>query len=186
MHQISKLIQQWNAGDKEALNALIALTYQRLHTSSRKALGIFSTNASIQATELVNELYLSFHHQKTVNFENAEHFFAVAALKIRQILHSRYEKNISQKRNGGQRQGLSVAENMAAEPSNIELIVSSGYLDYIQTIDPINARIAELKLFWEFNNSEIAEILNTSESSVLRKWRITKALIAKKINDEQT
>lgn len=181
MHQISQLIQQWNAGNEEALTPLIALSYQRLRASTRKALDIGSTGASIQESTLVHEFYLSFQHQKGTKVENSEHFFAVSALKIWQILHARYQKNTGKKVKEGQKQYLSTAETQETELSNLELIVNNGYLNQIETIEPISARIAELKLFWQFNNSEIAEILNIRENSVLRKWQITKALIAKKL-----
>jgi len=184
MPHITQLITQWKQNDKYALDCLIAIAYSRLHTSARQALGHYGNNASIQTTELVNELYLHFRQQKDVKYHSAEHFFAIAALKLRQILTTRHEKNTAKKRDGGKRESLSVFDNCPGSPPCIDMLVLDDYLHFIKTIDPLNARIAELKLLWEFDNVEVAEILGTSESTVGRKWKLTKAIIAKRMKED--
>ena len=183
---ITQLISRWKQDDGQALDHLIAVAYHRLHTSARQALGYYGNNASIQTTELVNELYLHFRQQKEVKYQSAQHFFAVATLKLRQILNTRFEKNNAKKRNHGTREELSSLENNAGSPTRIEMLVLNDYLDLVDNIEPINARIAELKLFWEFDNVEIAAILNISESTVRRKWNLTKALIANSIEQQHS
>lgn len=181
MPHITQLITRWKQNDGFALDNLIAIAYSRLHISARQALGYYGNNVSVQTTELVNELYIHFRKQKEVKYHNAQHFFAIATLKLRQILNTRYEKNTAGKRNFGLRENISIIDNSPGNPSSIEMLVLNNSLDFIETIEPINARIVELKLFWEFDNTEIAEILGISESTVSRKWKTTKALIAKKM-----
>lgn len=186
MSQITQLITQWKHNDLYALDRLIAVAYNRLHTSARKALGYYGNNASIQSTELVNELYLHFRQQEDVKFNNAQHFFAIATLKLRQILNSRYEKNTAKKRDYGIRENISAIDNKACKPSFVEMMILNNSLDFIESIEPVNARIAELKLFWEFDNAEISELLGVSESTVNRKWKTAKAIIAKKLKENDT
>ncbi|VUD69222.1 hypothetical protein TDB9533_04589 [Thalassocella blandensis] len=183
-YNITQLITRWKEDDERALDHLIAVAYHRLHTSARQALGYYGNNASIQTTELVNELYIHFRQQKEVKYQSAQHFFAVATLKLRQILNSRHEKNTAKKRDHGKKENLESVENNPGSPSAIETFILNDYLDVVDNIEPINARIAELKLFWEFDNVEIAKILDVSESTVRRKWKITKAIIAKNIEKD--
>lgn len=183
MSCITQLITRWKQNDEHALNQLIAISYCRLRTSAKQALGYYGNNASIQATELVSELYLHFRQQKDVNYCNAQQFFAVATLKMRQILSTRHERNSAQKRSGGIRENSSEIENIPAKHSSIERLILNDCLDFVKNIEPVNSRIAELKLLWEFDNAEIAEILGVSESTVNRKWKATKSVIARKIKE---
>ena len=183
MSHITQLITQWKKNDEQALNHLISIAYNRLHSSARQALGYYGNSATMQTTELVNELYLNFRQQKEINFHSAKHFFAVATLKLRQILNTRHEKNSAQKRHHGTREDMSNIDETPGSPSYIEMMILNHSLDFIEEIEPVNARIAELKLFWEFDNAEIADLLDISESSVNRKWKVAKTIIAKKIKD---
>jgi len=175
---IKSLILRWKDNDESALNHLITIAYHR-----RQALGYYGNSASLQCTELVNELYLHFRTQKEVKYHNAEHFFAISTLKLRQILSSRFEKNMAKKRNHGEREDISAAENKPSVFSSIEIFVLNDYLDFLEYIEPVSARIAELKLFWEFNNSEVAELLGLSESTVRRKWNASKMLIKRRLEE---
>ncbi len=185
MQCISQLIDRWKADDDCALNQLIAVSYDRLHTSARQALGYYGNNASIQTTELVSELYLHFRAQREVRLKNAQHFFAISALKLRQILNSRHEKKNAGKRNHGQRSDVSEIEREAGRPSTIEMLILNHSLDFIESLDPTQARIAELKLLWEFEIQEVAEILGVSESTVRRKWNVVKLILAKRITEHE-
>ncbi len=183
MPHITRLINRWKENDEYALDHLIQIAYSRLHTSARQAIGFYGNNASIQSTELVSELYLHFRQQKVVRYHSAKHFFAIATLKLRQILSTRFEKKTAKKRDYGYRECASVIDNSPSEPSTIEMLILNNSLEFLESVEPVNARIAELKLFWEFDNSEIAEILGVSESTVGRKWKIAKALIAKRMKE---
>lgn len=179
--QLTLLIERWKNNDEVALNQLIALSYNRLHISARQALGYYHNHASIQTTELVNELYLHFRNQKNIQLNDVQHFFSISTLKLRQILNTRYSKNSAKKRNFGLKEDASIIDKVASTPSFVETWVLHDYLSFLESIDITNARIAELKLFWEFNNFEVAEIMGVSESTVRRKWNATKSIIARKL-----
>ncbi|GLS24466.1 ECF-type sigma factor [Marinibactrum halimedae] len=186
MEPITQLITRWKDDDEYALDHLITVAYSRLHTSAKQALGYYGNNASIQAPELVNELYLHFRQQQQIKYTSSQHFFAIAALKLKQILNTRHEKKTAKKRDYGQKVDSEVLELTAGDQSTIEKLVLSNTLEYLESIDPTNARVAELKLFWEFNNTEIAALLNISESTVNRKWKTTKSILAKKMKEDES
>ena len=184
MPSITQLINLWNLDDGAALDHLIAIAYDRLHISAKQALGYFGHNSSIQATELVNELYLFFRDQNNVQFKDSRHFFAIAALKLRQILTARHVKNSAAKRSHGIREDMNAIDDNPSQQSLFETLIFNDTLDLLEQLDPESTRVAELKVFWEFENIEVAEILEISESTVYRKWQIAKAVIAKNIKEQ--
>lgn len=181
MKNIKSVIDKWVNNDIHSLDHLMILTYDHLLCLARQVLRDYSYNEPMQAAELVNELYIHFRKQKNFKILNSEHFFAIAVLKLKQILITRYEKTTTQKRSATKMECCSTIDITAAAPSFVERLFLDGCWDIIGDLNADNARLAELKIFWEFGNDEIAEHLKISESSVSRKWRTVKTLIAKKM-----
>ena len=75
-------------GGQPALDALFAAVYDRLRVLARAR-----QSPSIDATELVHEAYLKFVDSSRTNWNDRQHFFAVAGRAIRQIVvdHARRE-----------------------------------------------------------------------------------------------
>src|SRR6266850_4156687 len=83
---ISELLIKWKAGDQEALQALVPLIYRELHALAHHYLRGERTGHTLQTTALVHEAYLRLMKQGPFQTENREHFVAVAARLMRQIL----------------------------------------------------------------------------------------------------
>ena len=171
MQSITQLVNAVDSGKDEAMNELIVFVYERLHTSAKKALGQSGHSSSLQATELVNELYLYIRQHEGMQCNDSAHFFALVALKLRQILLDRYRKSSAKKRNFGERVDTEQMQKLAIEPPLMETLIVNGYIEQMEKIDPVSSRIVDLLIFWEFNFAEVAEILNISERTVYRKWK---------------
>ena len=175
MLAVTQLISKWNDGDSHALDELISIAYTRLHLSAKRALGIYNQNQSLQATELVSELYCHFKTQNGINCIDSAEFYAIAAYKLRQILQGRYRDKKRIKRDFGIRESGHKIDKIPHQQSLFEILVVRKTIDVLKSIDPQAALLVELKTFWEFDNREIAEILGISERSINRHWRWCKA-----------
>ncbi|VUD65000.1 hypothetical protein TDB9533_03454 [Thalassocella blandensis] len=171
MDSITQIVKAVDNANEEAIDRLIELAYERLHTSAKKALGQSGHASTLQATELVNELYLFFKQRDEFKYNDSAHFFATAAIKLRQILLDRYRKNSAKKRDFGEKVDTVQMHNLAVDPPMMETLVVNGYIDQIEKIDPVTARIVDLLIFWEFSFAEVAEILGVGERTVYRKWK---------------
>ena len=171
MHSITQLISAADSGKDEAMNELIAFAYEKLHASAKKALGQSGHASSLQATELVNELYLYFRQHEGIKCNDSAHFFAIVALKLRQILLDRYRKSAAKKRDFGEKVDTEHMEKLAIDPPLMETLIVNGYIEQLEKIDPVTSRIVDLLIFWEFNFGEVAEILKLGERTVYRKWK---------------
>jgi RNA polymerase sigma factor (TIGR02999 family) len=83
---ISQLLEKWQAGDSEALNALVPLVYEDLRRLAHHYLQKQRPHHTLQSGALVHEAYLRLARHQTLSFDNRAHFFAVLARIMRQIL----------------------------------------------------------------------------------------------------
>lgn len=176
MKSITSIIKNWESGDEKALDELIFHAYDRLHSSAKLALGDYSQNpnTAMQPTEMVNEFYCYLRAYNQSSYENSAHFFAIASLKLRQILQEKYRRKNAKKRNFGRRTDLNYTQADSGS-SPFELVICSEAFDKLSDIDHKAARLLELKLLWEFSTQEILQILELSESTYYRKWTWVKA-----------
>src|SRR5881628_3357496 len=84
--QVTRLLQQWQDGDRAALDRLIPLVYDELRVIASRYLEHEGRKDVLQTTALVNEAYLKLVDQRDVDWQNRAHFFGIAARLMRRIL----------------------------------------------------------------------------------------------------
>lgn len=156
-------------------------TYERLRRLARKLHGARGGfEATLQPTALLHEAWMKIsrtnHH-----YECKEHFQAVAARAMRQILVDRARRRLSQKRGGDWRQVslTGVASNDAAQ-GVLELDEALGSLS---KVDAEAADVAQMRTFGGMTVPEVAAALERSESTVARKWRFARVFLLKQMQD---
>src|SRR6516225_9408673 len=83
---VSALLARLRAGDEESLQRLVPLVYNELRRLAHYHLRRERPDHTLQTTALVHEAYLCLMKQHPMDFQNREHFFAVSANLMRQIL----------------------------------------------------------------------------------------------------
>ena len=113
--QVTKLLREWSAGNKEALDQLMPLVYDQLRKLASHSLANERPGHTLRATALVNEAYLRLVRSDQ-NFQDRVHFYAVAARVLRHILvdHAR-AKNRQMRGAGAQRVTLDEAILVSSE-----------------------------------------------------------------------
>jgi len=84
--EFTQLLIAWRDGDDDALRQLIPRVESELHSLALHYLSSEQAGHSLQATALVNEVYLRLIDWRAVPWQNRAHFFAVAAKMMRRIL----------------------------------------------------------------------------------------------------
>jgi RNA polymerase sigma factor (TIGR02999 family) len=135
---------------------------------------------------LINEAYLRLIQQKSVEWQNRAHFFALAANMMRRILVD-YAKTKQRVKRGGKDEelplddALSVAAETTNETTKVDLIALDAALEKLEARDERQARIVELRYFSGLTVEETAEVLGISEMTVKRDWNVAKAWLHKEI-----
>ena len=109
--------QEWNQGDRSALDELTPHVYRELHMLARKYLSRGRPNQTLQATALINEAYLRLIDQsQPVHFENRSHFFGIAARLMRIVLVDYARAHYAAKRGRGTATMVAIEETAALAP----------------------------------------------------------------------
>ena len=98
--QVTRLLRQWSAGDALALKQLVPIVYSELRRLAHYRLRRERDGHTLQTTALVHEVYLRLCGQDGSQWENREHFFAVAARLMRRILVDYSRRHGAEKRGG--------------------------------------------------------------------------------------
>jgi RNA polymerase sigma factor (TIGR02999 family) len=171
---VTRLLQAWSAGDKQALDDLLPLLYRELRSLAASYIRRERKDHTLQATALVHEAYLQMVDQTQVQSQSRTQFFAIAANLMRQILVHHARRHRAAKRGGGDKVELSDAVAVVEQPG-CDLIALDQALDRLAELEPRGARIVELRYFGGLTVDEIAEVLSISPITVQRDWRIAKA-----------
>lgn len=178
--KVTRLLLDWSQGSEAALEELMPIVYAELHRLASSYMRRERSNHTLQATGLVHEAYVRLIDQKRVDWQNRAHFFGIAAQLMRRVLIDHARKRQAGKRGGGELQ-LSLDENLVADRAAIDLVELDEALKALEELDREQARIVELRYFVGLTVEEIAEIMQTSPSTVKREWRSAKMWLRREL-----
>jgi RNA polymerase sigma factor (TIGR02999 family) len=165
---VSKLLANWRAGDQEALRSVIPLVYDELRKIAHRHLHKEHPGHILQSTALVHEAYLRLEKQGAARFENREHFLAICAQLMRQILVEYARSRKAAKRDGGCR--LTLDDNLAFKTRSVDMVALDDALNELAKLDEQQCRIVELRFFGGLSIEETAQALTISPATVKRHW----------------
>ena len=178
---ITGLLRAWGRGDREAGERLIPLVYDELRRQAARHLRRERREHTLRPTALVHEAYLRLAGQREAVWQSRAQFFGVAAQVMRRILVDHARRHGAAKRAGSWRR-VTLAEAVApAEPRDLEILALEEALSELTALDPGKARLVELRYFGGLSLEETAEVLQVSESTVTREWRMAKAWLFRRI-----
>lgn len=178
-NQVTELLQRWRKGDTAALDALMPLVYDELRRVAHNRLQRERLDHTLQSTAVVHEAYLRLVGGAG-QFENRQHFFAVAAQLIRQILVDYARKHRSHKRDGGYK--LALDEAIRVADKDVDLVDLDDALRELSRLDVRQGRIVELRFFAGLSIDETAEVLSISAATVERSWASARAWLYRQMN----
>jgi RNA polymerase sigma-70 factor, ECF subfamily len=136
---------------------------------------------TLQATALVNEVYLRLIEVKQVQWQNRAHFFAMAARLMRRVLVDAARARGYQKRGGGAPMvSLEEALVVPTEPGS-DLVALDDALTALAVIDRRKSRVVELRYFGGLSLDETAEALQVSRDTVKRDWKMAKLWLLREL-----
>lgn len=166
---VSELLAKWEAGDQEALGALVPLVYNELRRLAHYQLQRERPGHTLQTAALVHEAYLRLTKQQPAHFENRAHFLAVSAQLMRQILVKYARTRRAAKRDGGQRVTWDDAITWVKNKSP-DLVALDDALNGLAKLDHQQSRVAELRFFGGLSVEETSQVLGVSPATVKRDW----------------
>jgi RNA polymerase sigma-70 factor, ECF subfamily len=184
---VTRLLQEWRGGRKDALDRLMPLVYDELHVIASRHMSHEWRPGALQTTALVNEAYLKLVGQRTVDWRNRAHFFAIAATLMRRILVDNARRE-QRPKHGGDAIAVPLEEHAGiAQPPGIDAIDAvalDGALTKLEVLDPDQARIVELRFFGGLTVEETSEVVGKSPATIKREWMLAKGWLYREITGD--
>jgi RNA polymerase sigma factor (TIGR02999 family) len=178
MSALIALLERAASGDQTAFDAAYALVYPTLKQIARNAKRRSSNALDAGTTSIVHDACLKLLHSATPHEE--AHFYAIAAMAMRQILLDRLRRKMTDKRAVGEMASLDELSQprdpMPGLPG-VDLLALDQVLHRLEAIEPRLVRIVELRCFAELEHAEIGQQLGISERTVRREWRRARAFL---------
>uniref|UniRef100_E6PZ55 Putative RNA polymerase, sigma-24 subunit, ECF subfamily n=1 Tax=mine drainage metagenome TaxID=410659 RepID=E6PZ55_9ZZZZ len=171
--EITVLLREWGEGKPAAIDLL----FERVYPQPRQIAGALfrgeRPECLQQPTSVVNELFLKLIRQRSLRFEDREHFYSLSARLMRRVLVDQARSEGRQKRDGGV--PVPLHEELAwIDAKRAEMLDLDRVLEELEELDRRKCKMVELRFFLGFTAEETAELLNTSKASVDRELRFVR------------
>jgi RNA polymerase sigma factor (TIGR02999 family) len=177
----TELLLAWGRGDTAAFDQLMPLVHAELHRMARRYMARERADHTLQATALVNEVYLRLIDVTQVRSQNRAQFFALAARVMRRVLVDFARARGSGKRGGGaEKVTLDEALVVSKEPPQ-DLVALDEVLQRLEAVHPRKSQVVELRYFGGLTLNETADVLHVSADTVRRDWRFAKLWLLREL-----
>jgi RNA polymerase sigma factor (TIGR02999 family) len=177
------LLAKWNAGDQKALEALVPHVYNELHALAHHYLRGERSDHTLQTTALIHEAYLRLAQQGPFQTQDRNHFVAIAATLMRQILVDYARRYRADKRGADCTIRLDGEMEPAREndTNEVDVLVLDAALTQLAQRDLQQSRIVELRFFAGMTVEETAAVMGISSATVKRDWSMARAWLSRQI-----
>jgi RNA polymerase sigma factor (TIGR02999 family) len=176
MSDVTRLLGEAAAGDRQAAADLLPLVYDELRKLAAVRLADERPGQTLQATALVHEAYLRLvGGSQPQEWNGRGHFFAAAAEAMRRVLVNRARDRHRLKRGGGRaRVALDALADPATAP-DADLLELDDALTRLAGVNAPAAELVKLKFFAGLTLHEAAAALSVPPRSADRLWAFARA-----------
>jgi RNA polymerase sigma factor (TIGR02999 family) len=176
---VAQLMASFRKGDKAAAGKLVEMFYPELRRLAAARMRSERTEHTLQATALINELYLELLKVKELRDADSDDederaaFFKLSGSLMRRLLihHARPLSKQAKK--------VEVTElNSGSAPEGHALAEIDDALDRLQKMNPQLRTVVELKVFEGLTGEEIATRMGCGTATVTRHWNFARHWLA--------
>lgn len=185
--ELTGLLGRWRDGDATAYDRLIELVYPELKKLAEIQLRRSPGHLTLHTTELAHESFFKLVRLNRVEYGDRQHFFAVAARVMRQLVVDHLRSRGTSKRGGNLPfvQLDEVTEKQVPLDGSVDWLGVHEALNELEQLDEAAARIVELKFFSGLTIPEIANTVGCSEPTVKRRWRFARSWLADRLRGDE-
>jgi len=178
--QITKLLQRLEAGDRDAIDAVIPLVYEELKKLARSHLRREARAAPFQTTALVHEAFLKLAGSRHPSYESRAHFFGIASRLMRQVLVDTARARAAEKRDAAKEVALADIPDWGPQPDR-SLLALDDALQLLEKTDALKAQLIEMRYFGGMTAEETAEVVGRSVHVIRHELRLAHAWLRRKL-----
>lgn len=169
---VAALWADFGRGDVKAQSRLLGAYYDEFRAVARRVLRDDGGRLALQPTDLAHEAALRILKLERIDWQGRTHFLALSARVMRQTLLDEVRRF-----KAGKRQPVEVVTQwpLGGGQQALSLELLDDALEGLFKIDPDRARVVELRFYAGLTLEEIAQTLEVSESTIVRRWRAARA-----------
>lgn len=137
----------------------------------------------LQASDLISETWIRLEGAGRRHWRNRTHFLSAAAGVMRNILIDQARRNRCPKHGGGWERACEITLERVGSNSDDEHPAVAEALQRFAVVEPLKARLVELRYFSGLTISEVAAALGVSEPTAKRYWSHARAWLFREITD---
>ncbi len=185
MTDVTQILSAIEKGDIQAAERLLPLVYEELRKLASAKMAQEKPGQTLQATALVHEAYVRLVDGNGASHWNSRgHFFQAAGEAMRRILVENARRK-TRKKHGGEHQRIDFEDLhiLCKMPPNDVLALDEA-LNRLAEIDPVKARLVQLRFFVGLGNEDAARVLGISVATAKRYWRYARAWLHAEIAED--
>jgi RNA polymerase sigma factor (TIGR02999 family) len=186
MSDVTHILSAIEQGNPHAAEQLLPLVYDELRKLAAARLAQEKPGQTLEATALVHEAYLRLVGQEDDRaWDSRGHFFAAAAEAMRRILVDQARRKRSGKRGGGRQRLELDAAALQVEPddqADDDLLALDEALKEFERLEPLKARLVQLRYFAGLSIEEAARTLGISPATAKRHWVFARSWLYGKLH----
>jgi RNA polymerase sigma-70 factor, ECF subfamily len=179
---VTQLLRAWSAGDETALEQLTPLVEAELRRVARGYMGRERKDHTLQATALVNEVFIRLTDARHLSWQNRAHFLGISARLMRRVLVD-HARTRGYRKRGGEAERVPLDEALLVVPEpTVDVVALDRALEALAAVDARKSRVVELRFFGGLSVEETAEVLHVSADTIKRDWRLAKLWLLNELN----
>lgn len=181
--QVTRLLEAWSQGERDALDRLIPLLYEELRRIAHRQMARERTGHTLGTTALVHEAFLDLARLERIRWQDRTHFLAMASRAMRRILVDHAVSRKAAKRGGGrERVGLDQAGPKLLEEEELdEVLALDEALSRLEGMSERQVRVVECRVFAGMDVEETAEVVGVGTATVKRDWAAARAWLNREL-----
>ena len=132
---------------------------------------------ALQATELVHEVYVKLLPSFEGYLKSRYDFYGAAAEAMRRILIDHARTRLSKKRGDGAKVSIENVAQLANDDDPEAVMALNEAFEKLDRDHPDLAKLVRLRFFAGLSVEETARVMEVSEPTVKRRWRVARTLL---------
>ena len=179
---LTGILERYEQGDPNALDALMPHVYDELRRLARRRLLGLSPRKTLSPTVLVHELFIKLKATVPMKIRDRDVFYRVASKCMRNLIVDLARRKKAAKR-GGHAIRITVDEAvLPAQQAGVDIEVLNEALAELSILDAELARVVELRFLVGLSIEETAKALSISPVTVRRRWTTAKAWLQRRLS----
>ena len=182
--QLTSILEELGTDDGSAASRLMPLVYDELRALAGSFFNHQRPDHTLQPTALVHEAFVRVVGTPDQDWSGRDHFLAVAAKAMRQILVDHARRHRAAKRGRSWHRVTLDGETIPGREHDLDCLDLDTALEELTKLDARKGQVVTLRFFGGLTNEAVARVLGVSRKTVVEDWTFARAWLGRALRRE--